>query len=280
MRRFLGLLVVLAPALAHAQPGATEPVAPGSAPIAPPMTDAVAPPSDAPLLMQTDPSVLSLARGARSAAVRGDCVGARILGSRIARMDPEFHRTVIRTDPAITQCKPATRAMSIEAQAVPDGRMQRREGTPPLSGGQLVGQFIVGGLFTLGGAVGGAFLGAGTGNCDDDCFGGIIVGGFIGGTVMAAVGVNLVGDTDEVEGSFGVAVAGSMLTTLVSIGFISKAEFDDETAPLLLLMSAPAVGAMIGFNLSREYKDIRVSVHPTPAKIGTGVGLAFASGTF
>jgi len=231
--------------------------------------------------MQTDPSVLSLGRGARAAAVRGDCVGARVLGSRIARMDPEFHRTVIRTDPAITQCKPATRALSIEAQEVPEGRMQHRSGKPPLDGGQMVGQLIIGGLFTLGGAVGGAFLGVGLENdCNDECYGGIIVGGLVGGTVMAAIGVNLVGDTDEVEGSLGMAVVGSMLTTLVTIGVISNSNFQGETAPVLMLMAAPAIGAMLGFNLSREYKDVRVSVHPTPTKIGTGIGLSFASGTF
>lgn len=285
MRRLLGLIALLAPALGHAQPGATEPVAPGSAPspdvVAPPRTEVVAPPSEAPLLMQTDPALLSLARGVRAAAVRGDCIGARALGSRIARLDPEFHRTVIRTDPAITQCRQAALTRPVAEREEPAGVYQRRAGTPPIDGGRIFGELIVGGLFTIGGAFGGAFLGiAIAGDCnDDDCITSGIVGAFLGGTVLAAVGVNFVGDTDDVEGSLGVTIAGSMVASLLSIGLAMKA--DDEDSSVLILLAAPTVGAIAGFNLSRKYKDVRVSVRPAPMAMGNGgIGLSLASGSF
>ncbi len=285
MRRLLGLLVLLAPALGHAQPGATEPVPPGAPPPSTdpmPSADIAAPPSEAPLLFQTDPAVLSLARGTRAAAIRGDCVGARVLGSRIARLDPEFHRTVIRTDPVITQCRQTARTSPIVARQEPGGVMQRRIGTPPIDGGRIFGELIVGGLFTIGGAFGGAFLGvAASGGCDngDDCITGGIVGAFLGGTVLAAVGVNFVGDTDDVEGSLGVTIAGSMVASLLSIGLAAKA--GDEDTAVLIILAGPTIGAIVGFNMSRQYKDVRVSLQPTPMKMGEGgVGLSLATGTF
>jgi hypothetical protein len=213
-----------------------------------PSADIVTPPSEAPLLYQTDPAVLSLARGTRAAAIRGDCVGARVLGSRIARLDPEFHRTVIRTDPVITQCRQTARTSPIVAREQPGGVMQRRIGTPPIDGGRIFGELIVGGLFTIGGAFGGAFLGiAASGGCDngDDC----------------------------------VTIAGSMVASLLSIGLAAKA--GDEDTSVLIILAAPTIGAIIGFNMSRQYKDVRVSLQPTPMKMGEGgVGLSLATGTF
>src|SRR5665647_1622231 len=156
MRRLLGLITLLVPALGHAQPGAVDPLPPGE----PPPIEAVQPPSAAPVQSMTDPQVLALARGTRAAAARGDCVGARALGSQIARLDPEFHAAVIKSDPVITSCRPAERKYSIAAAPETEPPfLPAREGTPSLDGGALVGEFLVGGLFTMGGAVGGGLLG-------------------------------------------------------------------------------------------------------------------------
>jgi len=284
MRRLLGLITLLAPAGALAQPGAVDPQLP------PPE---VLPPAEAvsaPVGPVTDPQVLALARGTHAAAARGDCIGARVLGGQIARLDPAFHRAVIKTDPVITQCRPAARSYSIAAEPEPEAPyMPSREGTPPLEGSSLVGQFLLGGLFTIGGAVGGGYLGGALENnngCSDECWGGILLGGFLGGTVMAAVGVNLAGDSDTVDGSLGLAIGGSMLGGLVGIGAIANGNMGE--GGLVVLIVAPTVGAMLGFNIHRIYKpqpaprstyDRRLAVQSS-LRIDDGSAFTLATGSF
>lgn len=275
MRRLLGLITFLLPAISSAQPGAMEPLPEGAIPPAEPMTD---------------PRVLSLARGTRSAAARGDCVGARVLGAQIARLDPAFHAAVIKSDPVITQCRPAARVYSIEATREAEAPYQpARTGTPDLDGGILAGEFLVGGLFTFGGAIGGGLLAYGINqDCnDDDCIARVLLGAFLGGTVMAAVGVNLVGDSDEVDGSLGLAIGGSMLGGLLGIGAVAKME--GEGGSLFLLVAAPTLGAMLGFNVHRTYKPQRVRTQPTydrrlavqpTQQIEDGTTFTLAAGSF
>jgi len=288
MRRPLGLIALLVPALAYAQPGAVDPQLPPPE-VAPPV-QAEPPPMASPAGPMTDPQVLALARGTHAAAARGDCVGARALGSQIARLDPEFHRTVIKTDAVITQCRPAARSYSIAAAPEPEAPyMAAREGPPPIDGTSLVGQFLLGGLFTVGGGIGGAFLGAAlerNDGCSDECYGGLILGGFVGGTLMAAIGVNLAGDTDEVDGSLGLAIGGSLLGGLVGIGAISNGNLGEGS--LVVLIVAPTIGAMLGFNIHRVYKpqraprstyDRRLAVQPSQ-HIADDVGFTLATGSF
>lgn len=284
MRRLVGLLTLLIPAIAAAQPGAMAP--PPSGAIAP-LDEAIAPPDAAPFRPLTDPHVLALARGTHAAAARGDCVGARTLGSQIARLDPEFHRAVIKTDPVITH-RPVPRVTSIVEQGQsPRSYGPERTGTPPVTGTILVGEFLFGGLFTIGGAIGGAYLGAQleTG-CSDECSDGAIVGGFLGGTIMAAIGVNLVGDSGEADGSLGLAVAGAMLGGFFGIGAIVKS--DSGGGGLFVLITAPTLGAMLGHNLHRTWKpqrarqpsvDRRMAILPS-ARIEDGVSFALTGGTF
>jgi len=288
MRRLLGLITLLAPAVTHAQPGAVDPQLPP--PEVLPPAAAVSPPSAAPMGPVTDPQVLALARGTYAAAARGDCVGARVLGSQIARLDPAFHRAVIKTDPVITQCRPAARSYSLAApQEAPAPYLPERTGTPPVDGNALAGEFLLGGLFTIGGAVSGAFIGSAlenNGGCSDECWGGILLGGFLGGTVMAAVGVNLAGDSDTVDGSLGLAIGGSMLGGLLGIGAISNGNMGE--GGLIVLIVAPTVGAMLGFNLHRVYKpqrarqptyDRRLAVQPS-SRIDDGSAFTLAAGSF
>lgn len=156
-----------------------------------------------------------------------------------------------------------------------------------MSGTVLVGEFLLGGLFTLGGAISGAYLGAKLEtDCSDECFGGIIVGGFLGGTIMAAVGVNLAGDSREVDGSLGLAIGGAMLGGFLGIAAISDGQGGD--ASVLILLAAPTLGAMLGHNLHRTYKpqrarkpsiDRRMAILPS-ARIEDGVSFALTTGTF
>jgi hypothetical protein len=287
MRRLLGLITVLAPAIGSAQPGAVEPLGPDAIP----PIETVAPPSAAtPLAPATDPQVLALARGTHAAAARGDCIGARALGSQIARLDPEFHRAVIKSDPVITHCRPVARQYSIAAAVEPSGPYEpAREGTPPVSGGTLVGEFLVGGLFTIGGTLAGGYLGLALNrDCgEEDCWGGAILGAFLGGTVLAAVGVNLAGDSDEADGSLGLAIGGSMLGGFLGIAAVAEGDFGEGS--LLVLIAAPTLGAMLGHNLHRTYKpqrarpqpsyDRRLAVQPS-RRIEDGVGFTLAAGTF
>jgi hypothetical protein len=279
MRPSLGLLtlIALAPVVAHAQPGAVDPMGPGTLP--PP--EAMSPPGEVAPPPLTDPQVLSLARGTRAAAVRGDCIGARALGSQVERLDPEFYRAVIKTDPVIASCRQAPRARPVAQQEEAAGTYRpARAGTPPLDGGLVFGELMVGGLFAVGGGIGGAYLGfAMDHDCEDECYGGAVLGAFLGGTIMAAVGVDLVGDRDDVEGSLGAAVGGSMVTTLLAV--VAIASSNDSEGSLALLIAAPPIGAAIGFNLTRHYKSMKVSMRPTPMKIGDrGMGLSLATGTF
>ncbi len=282
MRRLLGLITLLTPALGHGQPGAMEPLPPTT--VVP--DSAISPPGSAPVVPSTDPQVLSLARGAQAAAARGDCVGARTLGSQVARLDPEFHRTEIY--PLITSCLPAPPGYSPDVDEEPSGAyLPARSGTPPIDGSILVGELLVGGLFTLGGGIGGAYLGyALTEDGDDEGIGGLILGAFLGGTLMAAVGVNLIGDTAEADGSFGLAFGGAVVGGFVGIAALENS--DSEGGALLTLVVAPTIGAMLGHTLLRRYRpqrapqpgiDRRMAVLPS-ARIEDGVGFTLAGGSF
>lgn len=289
MRRLLGLITLLVPALGHAQPGAMDPLPPGSLPPESFTPPSAAPPAAQPFVPLTDPQVLALARGTHSAAARGDCVGARALGSQIARLDPEFHRTVIRTDPVITHCRPVARTPPVAQHddERADAYEPARSGTPPVSGAMLAGEFLLGGLFTVGGAIGGAYLGASLdSDCSDECYGGIILGAFLGGTVMAAVGVNLVGDSGEADGSLGLAIGGAMLGGFLGIAAVADSNSDEGS--LFVLIAAPTLGAMLGHNIHRTYKpqrarqptiDRRMAILPS-APIGNTAAFTLTGGTF
>ncbi|MDB4960712.1 MAG: hypothetical protein JWP01_711 [Myxococcales bacterium] len=100
MRRVLVSISLLFPAVAVAQPGATEPGAarpPSPATAAPMGPDATAP------LQPNDPQTPLLARSAHNAAARGDCIGAAALGARIYRVDPVYHQAPDRHDAIVHQ---------------------------------------------------------------------------------------------------------------------------------------------------------------------------------
>lgn len=303
---------VIAPLAASAQPGADLP-APAAPPApAPPPAEAPAPeqaPAPAPdgggapgeatmapgaqlQIEVRDPMVLQLARGAHAAGARGDCLGARVLSERIRKLDPAYHRVAIASDPVIASCRPAPprnpdasppsdEAVHHEAESAP---LLRREGTPPLSGGAVAGELLLGGVFAAGGGFLGAYIGYGledTSGCDELCgLGGLFLGGLVGMTVAAPLGVMIAGDTDTVEGSTAGAFAGSVLGSLIGVGLLVKSE--GGGGALLMTVAAPAIGATLGYNLGRRYKPQRVNVSltPTPMPVANGFGLSLASGSF
>jgi hypothetical protein len=128
--------------------------------------------------------------------------------------------------------------------------------TPPVSGARLFGELAVGGLFAVGGGVGGAVLGFGletNGGCHSEfCgLGGIVIGGIAGLAFVTPVGVYLVGSAGDETGSFAATLGGSVLGTLA--GIAAAAGSGEEDAAAVLLVAGPVLGSMAGFNLTRKY---------------------------
>lgn len=127
---------------------------------------------------------------------------------------------------------------------------------PPLSGNRVVGEALLGGLFAVGGAVGGAYLGASielSNGCSGEfCgLGGAVLGGAAGLAFVTPLGVYLAGNTNGETGSFGATLGGSVLGTLAGIGLAAASQ--DEGVALAALAIGPVAGSMIGFNLTRRY---------------------------
>lgn len=261
---------MLVPVVASAQPGSMPSNAPGATPS-----------------LAVDPAVLSLARAAHGAGARGDCVGARILAARILRLDPDFHRAAIATDPAIASCRPAPRTPVVEVEPEAESGAEHgpiRDGTPPLSGGTVVGQLLVGTLTAALGATAGGYLGYSLetrGGCGGEwCgLGGLLIGGTIGMVIGAPFGVKAAGDSGDAEGSFGATLAGSAVGTLVGIALLAA---DDNDATGIVFLASPMVGATIGYSLSRRYKrgPRRIAFTPSIAPIDHGVGMTLLGGSF
>jgi hypothetical protein len=134
-----------------------------------------------------------------------------------------------------------------------------REGTPPLDGTRVVGELLLGSLFAAGGAIGGAYAGyaleTADGCHDEWCgIGGIILGGTIGMTFVAPVGVYLAGSHSGETGSLGATIGGSVVGTLCGIGALALAQ---NEAGGVLFFAGPVVGSIVGFNLSRRYERPR-----------------------
>jgi hypothetical protein len=127
--------------------------------------------------------------------------------------------------------------------------------TPPLSGGRLLGEAFVGGLFGAGGILGGGYVGyklETSGGCGGEyCgLGGAVLGGVVGLAFVTPVGVYMIGNTDGQTGSLGATIGGSVIGTLVGIGAAAASQ---NEAGVVLLLAGPLVGSMVGFNATRKY---------------------------
>jgi hypothetical protein len=143
---------------------------------------------------------------------------------------------------------------------------------PPLSGNRVLGEALLGGLFAVGGTVGGAYLGASielSNGCDGELcgLGGAILGGAAGLAFVTPLGVYLVGSTNGETGSFGATLGGSVLGTLAGIGLAAASQ--DEGVALVALAIGPVAGSIIGFNLTRKYDRPRPRSQWTPVASAT-----------
>lgn len=128
------------------------------------------------------------------------------------------------------------------------------DGPSSLSVPTVVGEVFIGGLFEVGGAIAGGYIGynieMGSGCTGELCgLGGIAIGGLAGAALAAPVGVYLVGSTNDTTGSFGAALGGSALGTLAGIGVFALTDWSGPGGAFLI--AAPTVGAVIGFNATR-----------------------------
>ena len=92
-----------------------------------------------------------------------------------------------------------------------ENKAQRGE-KPPLSGGRITGEILVGGVGGIVGGLGGGFIGAGVAREGyPNELVGFIIGGSIGYTLGSSIGVYLVGNTGGETGSFLATLGGSLL---------------------------------------------------------------------
>jgi hypothetical protein len=155
---------------------------------------------------------------------------------------------------------PSMTPVTVPAQAMQP--IEWGDETPPISGTRLAGEALLGGLFAVGGALGGAAVGyhlETAGECGGEfCgLGGIVLGGVTGLAFVTPVGVYLAGSHSGETGSFGATLGGSIVGTLAGIG--AAAASQEEGPAAVLIVAGPVVGSMIGFNLTRKYDRPRKS---------------------
>lgn len=223
-------------------------------------------------------------RNAHDAAIAGHCGAVVTLAINVKAADHNYYTSVFLADPAISACLTTPTTLSppslTPVSAPPVAAEMPSDETPPISGGRLAGELLVGGAFVIGGGLGGGFLGYSletAGGCNSEfCgLGGAVIGAFLGGTLAAPLGVYLIGTYGNETGSLGAAYAGSLLGGLAGIAIVAAADEEDLILPVMITM--PVVGSMIGFNLTRRYKNVRV----TPvAQSGTGQTIFGLAGQF
>jgi hypothetical protein len=144
-----------------------------------------------------------------------------------------------------------------------------RSSKPPLSGGRLGGEFLLGAAAGIGGGFLGAVIGVGVtkDGCEgeDWCgLGGAIVGGYIGAVLAPPMAVYLVGASGDQTGSVGATFGGALLGGAVGLAAGIGVGRANTELGVGVAMAGPVVGAMVGFNLSRRYK-----VSASPPAVGS-----------
>lgn len=225
--------------------------------------------------------VIEYTRIARGAAMGGDCDTARDLAERVRTLDPVFYASEVATDTAIASClpppaspaavAPVEKSAPLPPVLAPPGVSPRVDAppriphpplqppAPPLSGGRIVGEIIVGGLLGIVGGLIGGLAGAvvcADGDGEFACLGSVIIGGYFGGAAAFGLGVAAVGKSGDQDGSVGAAVLGGVLGA--GVGLVSLFALDDgggnEGAIVTLFVGAPIVGALFGFNATRRWR--------------------------
>lgn len=242
-------------------------------------------------------------RLAADAARTGNCDPARELVVQVKSMDPEFFANEYATDPLIAPCLPPPNSPApiapvdsgapltpplepIEAPRVPFS-MPDRPAVPPLDGGRLVGELLLGGLIGFGGVIVGGFAGAGLcvdnggedGGDDFACLGSIVIGAYVVGAVGFGLGVGIVGRSGSQTGSIGAAIGGTLLGGLVSL--LSLYSNNDELI-VGAMVGLPVLGGMIGFNATRRWRNPSPSFAPIGSLVrldrgGVSLGIPFVT---
>src|SRR5262245_29259692 len=135
-----------------------------------------------------------------------------------------------------------------------------REATPPLSGGRLAGELVLGAAAGLAGGFAGGMIGYEfqKGSCTGEewCgLGGFIVGGYLGATLAPPVAVYLVGASGDQTGSPAATAIGALLGGGLGLAAGVGAGRANGWLGFTIAMAGPVVGSMVGFNLTRRYRD-------------------------
>jgi len=214
---------------------------------------------------------------AHEAAERGFCDTVRETARKVRDLDPAFYAASFATDATIATCleeppppaappvvAPPSAAPPDIAASPPAPTPAPARGVPPLSGGRIVGELLLGGIGALGGGYVGGAIGASScsgGYSDIDCLVPILLGIYVGGVIGMSTGVYVVGAGGDQRGSFGATLGGAAAGALVGLTGLGISE--DNAVGGMLLIGCPIAGALIGFNLSRGYDRPAVSIIPT-----------------
>jgi hypothetical protein len=130
-----------------------------------------------------------------------------------------------------------------------------------VSTGKLFGEIFMGMLGNVGGGFFGGLIGIGVAKRGDgewfDGFDGLVLGYFTGSTFGSALGVYVVGNSGDAEGSFGSALLGSLLGEGAAIAVLLLTK--NGTAAFISFIALPPIGAALLFNSSLKYKSLPVS---------------------
>ena len=170
---------------------------------------------------------------------------------------------------------------------------QPRSKAPELDSATITGQFLLGGLLGITGAVVGGYLtyslACGNNDCSDGAVAAVLIGGYASASLGIAGGTYLVGNNANAEGSFGAAYGGALIGGFA--GFAGAAIVDktlgyNHDGAKALLETAAVTGgwiggSLVGYYLTRHWKpgaemaSVRPTFHADSHGIAFGIGAAF-----
>lgn len=176
----------------------------------------------------------------------------------------------------------ATTAPLVRAntESAPPGESETRTKKPPLSGVRILGELALGGaaaFVTLyPGALSGVVVECVVLDCDDGeeviyLRDSAFLGAYLGYGVGFGVGVALAGKIGKQTGSLPIAIAGGAMG--VGLGLATRRTGAPSSMQWTVGLSAPAIGALLAFNLTRRYDPApagRLAIAPAAIVVGDG----------
>jgi hypothetical protein len=165
--------------------------------------------------------------------------------------DPQVRKTILGLMPDCSKGPSAQLAPVVLTNSLDEDIDD--DSTPPLSGRRIVGELVLGGLGLVGGAFGGALIGAAA----TKSYGGLALGGTLGGLLGATTGVYVIGSAGNETGSLPATAAGAGLGLVLGVVLAEKATDSKSVGPstLAIAIASPAVGALVGFNMTRRWRS-------------------------